>query len=111
MNREYRNKCYRIIIASPQIMLFYGQDQVGNAVMNKDEIEVDTVKRVINKYLKSGAYTNWLNICKIAGDKKERTEETWLEFLQESTHARLLRSLLKEVEKDIGGADGSVKHL
>lgn len=103
MNREYRNKCYMIIIASPKVTLFYGQDQVGNAVMKKDEIVVDTVKRVINKYLKGGAYTNWLNICKLAGDKKERTEDTWLEFLQESTHARLLRGLLAEVEKDIGG--------
>lgn len=105
MNREYRNKCYRLIIAKPQVMLFFGQDQVGNAVMTKDEIEVDTAKRVINKYLKGGAYTNWLTICKIAGDKKERTEETWLEYLHESAHARLLRSLLAEVEKDIGGKD------
>lgn len=103
MNATYKNKCYRIIIATPQVMLFYGQEQVGNAVIRQDEIEADTVKRVINKYLKSGAYTNWLNICRIAGDKKERTEETWLEFLQESTHARLLRGLLAEVEKDIGG--------
>ncbi len=103
MNATYKNKCYRIIIATPQVMLFYGSEQVGNAVVRQDEIEADTVKRVINKYLKSGAYTNWLNICKIAGDKKERTEETWLEFLQESTHARLLRGLLAEVEKDIGG--------
>jgi len=103
VNTTYKNKCYRIIIATPQVMLFYGQEQVGNAVVRQDEIEADTVKRVINKYLKSGAYTNWLNICKIAGDKKERTEETWLEFLQESQHARLLRGLLAEVEKDIGG--------
>lgn len=103
MNATYKNKCYRIIIATPQVMLFYGQEQVGNAVVRQDEIEADTVKRVINKYLKSGAYTNWLNICRIAGDKKERTEETWLEFLQESQHARLLRGLLAEVEKDIGG--------
>jgi len=103
MNAIYKNKCYRVVIATPQVMLFYGQEQVGNAVMHKDEIEVDTVKRVINKYLKGGAYTNWLNICKIAGDKKERTEETWLEFLKESTNAKLLRELLAEVEKDIGG--------
>lgn len=103
MNATYKNKCYRIIIATPQVMLFYGSEQVGNAVVRQDEIEADTVKRVINKYLKSGAYTNWLNICRIAGDKKERTEETWLEFLQESQHARLLRGLLAEVEKDIGG--------
>lgn len=103
MNATYKNKCYRIIIATPQVMLFYGNEQVGNAVVRQDEIEADTVKRVINKYLKSGAYTNWLNICRIAGDKKERTEDTWLEFLQESTHARLLRGLLAEVEKDIGG--------
>ena len=103
MNATYKNKCYRIIIATPQVMLFYGQEQVGNAVMQKNEIEADTVKRVINKYLKSGAYTNWLNICKIAGDKKERTEDTWIEFLHESTHARLLRGLIDKVEKDIGG--------
>lgn len=105
MKLEYKKKCYRLIIATPQVMLFYGSEQVGNAVQRKEELEIDTAKRVINKYLKGGAYTNWLNICKIAGDKKERTEETWLEFLQESAHARLLRGLLAEVEKDIGGKD------
>ena len=103
MQLDYKNKCYRLIIATPQVMLFCGSEQVGNGVMRQDEIEVDTARRVVNKYLKGGAYTNWLNICKLAGDKKERTEDTWLEYLHESAHARLLRGLLEQVEKDIGG--------
>lgn len=102
MNKVYRNVCYRLAIDGPNVALYCGGKPVESGTVRKDEIEVDTVKRVINKYLKGKCYTEYLKLNGLVGIPKERSEANWLDFLK-SAHAVILRALLDGVEEDIGG--------
>lgn len=102
MRKTYRNICYMVAIEDGRVTLYFGATPMHTYKIGKNELEADAVNRVINTAIKSHAYRNWRNICRIAGDPKEETEEAWLEFLH-SDYVRLLRKLNNAVQLDIGG--------
>ena len=103
MRITFKNKCYALEFDSPEVRLWCGSDIVSKGKIRKDETEMDAARRVVNRYLKGPAYTEYLHILALAGLDSRRTEDNWLEYCS-SAYARLLRGVLAKAEYDIGGA-------
>ena len=103
MKITYKSKCYALEFNSPEITLYCGNDIVSKGKMRKEETELDTARRVVNRYFKGPAYTEYLHILALSGNDSKRTEENWLSYCS-SAYSRLLRGLLATAERDIGGA-------
>ena len=103
MRIKFKNKCYTLEIDSPEVKLYCGKEIVCRGKMYRDEVELDTARRIVNRYLKGPAYTEYLHILKLSGLDHRRTEDNWLEYCS-SPYTRLLRGILAKAEYDIGGA-------
>lgn len=102
MRIAYKDRGYALEFDSPEVRLWVGADVVSEGKMRKEETELDTARRIVNRYLKGPAYTEYLHILALVGLDSRRNEDNWLGYCS-SVYSRILRGLLAKAEQDIGG--------
>lgn len=99
MQKRIVHKCYSIDIAPKYCYLYFGKDMVARRKFNDSEIELETINKMIDKYIKNSGYTHYLQILSWAGIKADRKDENvYLEYLS-SEYVTLLRRLKNRVSE------------